>query len=288
VLFGLLLPATACRDVAGPGPALTNHRAVYAVIEVGAAGVALLAEEILESGGRGPLRGAQASVSGPSGSVWLNEAALGPPTCFLVEIVGPVLGEEGCYTGTLLEPVGSMEAFSLAMALQGGNEVRGAVVTPEPPVASIPADSQTVSAFFGDRHPLDRAPRAIVPIILHSALGASRVDVVAEVAGVDPAACAVDAWTGPWFAPRLEGRHDWYLYEAPVCREGTVFDHRGPFDLDIHIIAMEENYAGYMNHVLGSGSIDVTRAGFGVEGATGVFGAVASTVLSLRIIPIYD
>jgi hypothetical protein len=39
-----------------------------------------------------------------------------------------------------------------------------------------------------------------------------------------------------------------------------------------------------MERVLGSSSIDATRAGFGIEGAVGVFGAVATTILPLRVV----
>ena len=285
LLLGLALATAACRDVAGPEPVLSSNRAVYAMLEVGAAEVALVADEIPASGRRGPLSGAQATLSGPWGSVTLVEAALGPPTCFLVEVPGPSPGEEGCYTGALPQPAGAGDAMALNLTLPDGDEVRGALVTPEPPVGSIPPDSQVVTPYWGARHPLDRSPRAIVPIALLDAPGAARVDVVATVAGVEPGACTIEAFVGSWHAPRLEGTHDWYLYEAPDCRLGTVIDHGGPWiDLDIHLIAMEDNYAGYMDHVLGSSSIDVTRAGFGLEGAVGVFGAVATTVLSLRLL----
>ncbi len=39
---GLGLALAGCREVAGPSPVLSNHRAVYAVLEVGSAQVRFL------------------------------------------------------------------------------------------------------------------------------------------------------------------------------------------------------------------------------------------------------
>jgi hypothetical protein len=284
LLVALAVVSVACRDAAGPEPVFSSQRAVYAAFEVGSPGVTLLAEGLTEHGSSAPLRGAEATVSGTSGSVALTEA---PSSECFVEPMSPVLvrPDDACYTGALPQPAGTSEALALEMMLPDGGRVRGSLVTPGLPVASIPPDSQTVTPYWGARHQLDQAPRAIVPITLHSAPGATRVDIVATVAGVDPSACRIDASAGPWFAPQLEGKHDWYLFERPDCRPGTVIDSSGDWiDLDIHVIAMENNYAGYMNHMLGNSSIDVTRAGFGLEGAVGVFGATATTVLSLRLL----
>jgi hypothetical protein len=279
-----------CRNPAGPEPVYSFHRAVYAVVEVEDTVVRVLAEELLETLGRLPLRGAQAAVSGAFGSAALTEAAAGLPPCFAT--YSPVFtgGEDGCYAGLLPSPLGGREALSLEIDLPDGGEVRGALVTPELPVASIPPDSQRVHVpFFVPPHPEDHQPVAIVPILLEAAPGAHRVDIVAKAVRAfgggqfEPRGCEVSASAPPVYPPALEGQIDWYLHRV-VCRVGDSVVPLDSLDLDLHVVSMDRNYAGYMDRVLGSSAIDQTRAGFGLQGAVGVFGAVATSVLPLRIV----
>jgi len=287
--LGVLL-AAGCRDAAGPVPVLSYHRAVYSVLEVESSLVRVLAEELLDSGGR-PLRGAQGAVTGEYGSAPLTEAALGLSPCFAVDAPGLGPGDGGCYAGLLPQPAGASETLTLDLVLADGGEVRGALVTPEPPLASIPPDSQRVSVAF-QALPIDALPIAIVPIVLEAAPGAERVDVVTTVEQafrggggemIDPAGCEVQASAAPFRWPQLQGQHDLYLYQVTCRPSGSVIPWDS-LDLAVHVISMERNYAMYMERVLGSSSIDATRAGFGIEGAVGVFGAVATTILPLRVV----
>ena len=293
--FGLALALAGCREVAGPSPVLSNHRAVYAVIEVGSPQVRVLAEELLDTGGRRPLQGAQGSVSGSYGSAPLTEAVAGPQPCFATALGEMTSGQEGCYTGLLPRPAGAGESLTLDMVLPDGSEVRGALVTPEPPVASIPPDSQRVTVV-SQVLPRDGLPIAIVPIVLEAAPGGQRVDVVATVVRafrfggggetIDPGGCEVATSTGSFRAPQLQGEHDLFLYSV-TCRVSGQVIPWDSLDLAVHVISMEENYATYFDRVLGSSSIAATRASFGLEGAVGVFGAVATTVLPLRVVFVF-
>ena len=291
--IGIAVLLTGCRDAVGPEPILSGFRTIYGVLEVESPLVRVLAEEVMDTGGRQVLRGAHSVLSGAFGSTPLIEAAPGLGPCFVTYSPAFTGGEEGCYAGLLPEPVGGSAALTLDMVLPDGSQVRGTLVTPEPPIARIPPDSQRVSVpFLNPPNPEDRQPIAIVPVILDAAPGGHRVDVVAKVARafpsgrggeeMDPRGCEVHASTAPFHAPELVGEHDWNLYRV-LCREGDSVVPWDSLDFDVHVISMEENYAGYVNDVLGSNAIDATRAGFGLDGAVGVFGAVATTVLPLTV-----
>lgn len=284
---GLL--ASGCRDVAGPAPILTDHRVLYSVLEVGSPSVRVVAEEYFAEGFWQPLLGMTGSVSGSQGAAALRPATPDVERCFVPEAPGTIQSDElACYLGALPQPAGASEQLTLDVVMPDGARVSGVVVTPEPPMASIPADSQRVSVAFQQLPELDRLPIAIVPIVLEAAPGGHRVDVVATVerlfvfggsgATVDPTGCRVETSTAPFREGRLQGAHDLYLYKASC---GVTWD---SLDLAVHVVSMEANYAGYMDRVLGSSSVDRTRARFGLDGAVGVFGAVATTILPLRVI----
>jgi hypothetical protein len=291
--IGIALLLAGCRDAAGPEPILSGFLTVYGVLEVESPLVKVLAEEVLDAGGRQVIRGAQAVLSSAFGSTPLIESAPGLGPCFATYSPAFTAGEEGCYAGMLLQAVGPSETLTLGLILPHGSEVRGTLVTPEAPVAWIPPDSQRVSvAFLIPPDPEDHQPIAIVPVVLDAAPGGHRVDVVAKVVRafplgrggeeMDPRGCQVDASTAPFHAPELVGEHDWNLYGV-LCREGESVVPWDSLLFDVHVISMEQNLAGYMNDVLGSNALDATRAGFGLDGAVGVFGAVATTVLPLTV-----
>jgi len=292
--LAFLVVLAACLDPAGPEPVFQEQRAVFSVLEVGSPVVRLLADEIFEGGSRGPLRGASGSVTSAGGAAALASAVGGPVLCFTDSSSSGAgtAAEEGCYSAMLAQPLGGSETVTLDMTLPDGRRVLGALTTPEPPQAYIPPDSQRVTTIFQSL-PLDRLPIAIVPIGLDAAPGGERVDVVATVdrafrfqgsgALIDPAGCTVEATTAPFRAPRLGGEHDLHLYSVQCLESGSgvAWD---SLDLSVQVVSMDANYAGYANSILGSSSIDVERAGFGLDGAIGVFGAVATTVLPLRIV----
>lgn len=291
--FGLAVILAGCRNAAGPEPILSSYRAVYAVLEAESSDVRVVAEDILSIGVRLPLQGALAIVSGAYGSSPLTEAAPGSQPCFVEAVPLMTSGEEGCYVGFLPQAAGALETLTLEMTLPDGSDILGTLVTPAPPVAHFPPDSQRVTVAFNEVIPGDFYPIAVVPVVLEDAPGGERVDVTARVVrayrlygGGDTIAavgCEVASATGAFRDPPLRGQHDFSLHNV-VCRENGSVVLWDSLDLAVDVTSMEENYAGYVNQVLGSRSIRASRAGFGLEGAVGVFGAVATTVLPLRIV----
>lgn len=286
-LVGLVAASVACLEPAGPSPVYSAGTAVYSVLEVGSALVRVVAESYLETG-RQPLSGATGIVSSPGGSATLTEAVDSLLACFQAKGGINIGGDEGCLAGLLPQPVAAGDPLTLRLDLPDGRVIRGSLLSPGVPIASIPADSQRVTARFQS----DPLAIAIVPVVLDSAPGAERVEVIAEVerafsggggATIDPWRCEVSSAAPPFRRPLLQGAHDFNLHGVICLVDGSEVGWDS-LDLSLHVVAMEVNYATYRDLAHGSSSLDVTRAGFGVDGAVGVFGAVATAVVPLRVV----
>ena len=284
----LALTVSGCLDAAGPSRALSKHLSLYSVVQVGSALVQVLVEETLVSGSTRALEGATAFVQGAHGTSTLLEGAAGPGACFTGAGPGPVLSEPGCYSGLLPQPASGGDSLTLEVTLPDGAVVRGALRTPELPVASIPPDSQRVAVPFLE----DFFPIAMVPVQLESAAGGLRVDVVAVVDtaylstpgdAIHPSACGVGASTNPFRTQPLRGQDDLLVYGVRCVRQDAPVPWDS-VDLVVQVISMDENYADYTSHMLCSGVVAKLWSEMGIDGAVGVFGAVAVTELRVRLI----
>jgi hypothetical protein len=276
-----------CVDVTEPARDLSGHRAVYAVLEVGSTMVRLIAEEIHESGLRMPLEGGSAMVEGPHGGIALAEGPSGPGACLAGTDGAPVPPEPGCYTGHLPQPTSAGDSVTLDVTFVDGTVLRGRLLAPAVPVASIPPDSQRVRVV--ERSSVG-FPIAVVPVSLEAAVGARRVDLLPVVEAawwtgttIDPRDCRVSASSAP-FRGRSPAGEDDLLIHAVRCVAGDFVLPWDSIDLEVQVVAMEENYAEYTTRALCSGLVAEARAGFGIEGAVGVFGAVAVARLPLRLV----
>jgi hypothetical protein len=285
--MGVVVVMSGCLDATEPSRDLSAHRAVYAVLEVGSTMVRLLAEEIHEGGLRVPLEGGTAVVEGPHGATALGEGASGPGVCSAGTGSAPVLPAPGCYTGHLPQATSEGDSVTLHVTFADATVLRGALRAPSVPVATIPSDSQRVTVIHRSNASF---PIAVVPVGLESAVGAYRVDILpvvetAYVTGdtIDPRDCVVHASSAPFPARYLTGESDLVIH-AVRCLRADVALPWDSVDLTAQVVAMDENYAEYTTRALCSGLVSQPRAGFGIEGAVGVFGAVAVAALPLRLV----
>jgi hypothetical protein len=284
---GMAVVTSGCVDATEPSRDLSAHRAVYAVLEVGSTMVRVLAEEIHESGLRSPLEGGTAVVEGPQGATALGEGASGPGVCSSGTGSAPVQPAPGCYTGHLPQATSEGDSVRLDMTFADGSVLRGALRAPAVPVASIPPDSQRITVIYRSNASF---PIAVVPVGLESAVGAYRVDILpvvesAYITGdaIDPRDCVVHASSAPFPTRSLSGEADLVIH-AVRCLRADVALPWDSVDLTAQVVAMDENYAEYTTRALCSGLVSEARAGFGIEGAVGVFGAVAVAALPLRLV----
>jgi hypothetical protein len=287
----------ACLEPAGPEPRLSDQRAIYAMIEVGSTAARMIGRDLPSVGPTRPLVGATVTVGGPNGSTSLVSGAR-VTDCFRNSDEAALWGEGGCYSGRLSRVVEPGREYTLTVGLPDGRRIRGTVTTPSAPVVSIPADSQRVTT--GYRQSPEGLPIVIVPLVLASAPGAGRVDAYTTVRAawtsetrrtpggrdtivaipIDPSTCTTRDEVLPFPVRNPPEPRDLWVYRltcSPVSRWDSL-------DLDVHVVAAERNYADYMNTVLEGLATSGEQAGFGVDGAAGVFGALAKAVLKLRVL----
>jgi len=291
--FALLAPVllVACREVAGPEPMFEPLVALYAVLQPDSSVVRLLADQLGGGGERAPLSGGAGIVQTPGGAVTLVEFADSLRGCFVTVdgTTGPAT--PGCYVGRLPQAPVPGDSVTFQFALPGGGTVVGAALVPGAPVATIPAEFHRVTTDFQGESAENPYPLARVPIDLGSAPFASSVRATASVARAyyggatfDIRNCGTRSSMTPFEAAPYQGRREFVLNDAICTRDGRPLGPWDSLDVSVHVSAVDANYSAYIRGVVENSALTVSRAGFGVDGAVGVFGAVATTTVSFRVV----
>jgi len=301
------LMATGCDLVREPTviDSLEHPATVHAILRAGDDTVRVLISRAraLNDFDMVPVTGAEVWIHGPSGPVALRETGPGMGPCTGGVPVSPAESPgdaegAGCYIGVLPTTVRSGERYGLRIRLPSGELVVGETYVPIPPTVSLNSASRLVLRTGPDgwvdppvvRMMWSRGPDAAA-LEFDVGLG------VAYAGGdvVPGAWCVVSASPYP-FLTYLFGRRDpageieLRVYGA-ACevmpdptdpgRVETV--HWDSVSVTVHVAAADTAYRDYVENRFDNVR-PWPRAAAGLEGAVGVFGAVAVTEVPLMIV----
>jgi hypothetical protein len=301
----VVMSATGCELVREPTVVepLERPATVHAILRAGDDTVRVLISRARVLGPRVdivPVTGAEVWIHGPSGRVALRETGPEMAPCMALPPTPPVGSPEddegeGCYIGVLPAPVQPGERYGLSITLPSGDLVVGETNVPMPPTVSLKSSSRLVlrTTRDGTAAPASvglvwsRGPDAVA---LQFGVGPGVAYVGDEV--VPGASCWV--YSPPFFAPwtrRPAGEMELQVFDAG-CDMVPSPPETGPVEpvpwdsisFAVYVAAADTAYGYYYEHHLGNDVLPWPRAAAGLEGAVGVFGAVAVTKVPLMIV----
>lgn len=242
--------------------------------------------------------GAEVRLIAALDTTWLVETPAAP-------CVGLWYGDEGsgegCYRANLATPIVAGATYRLEVRLPDGTRVTGETTTPHPvrlrspgPGLHVTADCIHESACYGESLPVPpyHRPVATIPLgwttppSVSVAEAAIRPVAVYYRGAVYPGeACGLGHFSGGGFTATRDTL-EWTIPDIG-CRGDLYAElHQARFDsirADISVIAWNDHYSRYIEHSRGRG-IRVAAASPGLEGAYGVFGAVAPATRTVILV----
>lgn len=263
--------------------------AVFAILEAGADTAAILvarAGHWLDQPGYEGIDGAEVRLIHDADTLW----AIADPSRPCVGFGDPTGGgpafTEGCYHLTLPAPIEPGEAYGLEIALPNGQRVVGATTVPQPPALTAPDPTLRVTASCQD--PLycygqynertdEFVPVAWVPVEWELPAGHEvvQLQVTGVAAYLDGATYPSGCYLGYGFGGDDVDRTGRWAIPNIGC-----FDTLDPARFDsiraaVTAATLDRAYAAFLDAVEQGQSVRAASVSQGLEGAYGVFGAIA-------------
>lgn len=270
-----------CELVQEPDPLAFNEDqvAVYALLEAGADSAHVLvvryrADLLAFEPGFEPVTGAEVGLT-RDGVERTLPAAPSPDACFTPLTPQPASQldlQGGCYGGALARSIESGERVQLVVRLPEGGVATGAAVVPAFPVLDEPAAEAHVSASG-----FELAWAASAGAAHYEALVLS-LDSLCSTEPVEHELTGARRVGGP-------GAGTARLVLRAECRDGAELLAWDSIPARLVFAAYDTAYAAWAEHALGAQRVRLEEASPGLEGTTGVFGAMATTHRDLIVIP---